>query len=207
MKLYYYRGRQPNFGDELNPWMWPQLLPNLFSEDDSSTFSGVGSILYDHFPEDTLKIVFGAGYGAYTPAPNVHTGSWDIYFVRGPQTAEVLGLDSSLAICDAAVLLRTIRLPQPIASGRISFMPHCRSMDLGMWSEVCQSADIELIDPRAPVPEVLAKIAGAKLLLAEAMHGAIVADALRVPWIPLRPLQRENRCQMDRLVPIARFAL
>ncbi len=95
MKLYYYRGRQPNFGDELNPWMWLQLLPNLFSEDDSSTFLGVGSILYDHFPEDTLKIVFGAGYGAYTPAPNVHTGSWDIYFVRGPQTAEVLGLDSA----------------------------------------------------------------------------------------------------------------
>ena len=136
MKLYFFRGQNPNFGDELNPWMWPQLLSGLFDDDDSSLFLGIGSILYDHFPERALKVVVGAGYGGYTAAPNVHKGRWQIYFVRGPQTAEVLGLDPRLAICDAAVLLRTLPLPAPMEPGRISFMPHYRSMDLGVWHHV-----------------------------------------------------------------------
>lgn len=37
----------------------------------------------------------------------------------------------------------------------------------------------------APVPKILNQITRAKLAVTEAMHGAILANALRVPWIPV----------------------
>ena len=49
-----------------------------------------------------------------------------------------------------------------------------------------------MIDPRRPVEEVISDIKASKVLLAEAMHGAIVADALRVPWIPIRAHRRHH---------------
>jgi succinoglycan biosynthesis protein ExoV len=194
MKLTYYRGAVPNFGDELNATMWDHILPAGFLDDDpGELFVGIGSIIQHDYPAAARKVVVGAGYGGYTRMPDVHDGSWDIRFVRGPQTAEALGIDPALAIVDAAVLLRATPLPEPEPGIDIGFMPHFESLERGNWAEACRLAGIRLIDPTRPTDEVIAAIRGAKLLITEAMHGAIVADAMRTPWIAVRTMHSVHR--------------
>lgn len=193
MKLTFFRGKAPNFGDELNPYMWPRLLPQGFlDEHEDELFVGIGSILLDTMPAAPLKHVMGSGYAGYTAPPPIHDGSWNVVFVRGPRTAAELGLPREAAISDSAILLRALELPSAAPSVGIAFMPHYESLDRGFWAEACRLAGVTLIDPRLEVEAVIAAIRGARLLITEAMHGAIVADALRTPWIPVLPIHARH---------------
>ena len=190
MKLVYFRDRVPNFGDELNTYVWPALLPAGFlDEDENELFIGIGSILGDHLPRQAQKFVMGSGHAGYSGIPDMNDGTWQVQFVRGSRTAEMLSLPAKTAICDSAVLLRAMEgLPAPADDIGVAFMPHYQSLERGLWAEACRLAGITLIDPTGPVEIVLARLRGARLLITEAMHGAIVADALRVPWVAARPL-------------------
>ena len=194
MKMYFYRGRRPNFGDELNVWLWPRLLPGFFDDDERELFIGVGSTLFDFLPRESRKIVFGAGYGGYTAVPAIDE-RWRFYFVRGRLTAAALGLDAGLGVGDAAILVRSSVARPARKAHRISFMPHWESAADGQWSEASRAAGIHYIDPCDTVENVLTQIQESEVLVAEAMHGAIVADALRVPWIAVRPIQSPNRAK------------
>lgn len=191
MKLIYFRGSVPNFGDELNTYVWPALLPPHFLDDDESElFVGIGSIIGTQLPSKSRKIVMGSGYAGYMGEPNLHDGSWDIRFVRGPVTAERFGLPAEKVVCDSAILLRALELPPAQHGVGIAFMPHFESLQRGFWAEACAAAGIRLIDATAPVEVVIAELKGAQVLITEAMHGAIVADALRTPWIGVKPIFR-----------------
>jgi len=192
MKMYYFNGSPPNFGDELNRWLWPRLLPNFFNEQTDRIFLGIGSILFDFFPPTARKIVFGAGYGGYTAPPRMDK-SWEIYFVRGPITARAVGINETHGIGDSAILLRSCIQSRPAKQFKVSFMPHWESLDDGDWPAVCTEAGIHLINPCISVESVLNDILASELVVTEAMHGAIVADALRVPWVPARPIQAQHR--------------
>ncbi len=192
MKMYYFRGSPPNFGDELNRWMWPRLLPGFFDDRNDRIFLGIGSILFDFHPAGSRKIVFGAGYGGYTAPPRIDE-NWDIYFVRGPITARAIGVDSALGVGDSAILLRSCVHSRPPKRFRASFMPHWESVGDGEWAAACACAGLHFINPCAPVDMVLGEIMASEVLVTEAMHGAIVADALRVPWVPVCPIQSQHR--------------
>ncbi len=196
MKITYFKGKEPNFGDELNPWLWPKLIPDFFDDDEKTVFIGIGSILGQKtFKDDVKKIVFGAGFvPEYHSRPRITGPDWDVYFVRGPRTAKMLDISNDLGLGDPAILLRTLQEPQPHASSQtISFMPHWESMHRGNWTEACRLANIHLIDPRNSVERVLHEMQNSKMVIAEAMHGAITADALRIPWVPLLPLNHVHR--------------
>lgn len=194
MKLTYFAGDPPNFGDELNPLVWSAMLPDGFLDDrEEALFLGIGSIIQDIYPRSARKYVIGSGYGGYSAMPDVHDGSWDVLFVRGPGTAQRLGLPAERAICDPAVLLRLLPLPEAASGITVAFMPHYESLERGFWQVACRMAGVTLIDPRDDVGRILSQIRGARLLITEAMHGAIVADALRTPWIAAKPLHHSHR--------------
>ena len=105
MNLYFYRSRSGirNFGDELNPWLWPRLLGSAIDTDEKVLLVGIGTILDSRIPERPAKVVFGSGAGYGQPLKI--DDRYSIYCVRGPITAASLGLDRRLAITDSAQLV------------------------------------------------------------------------------------------------------
>lgn len=197
MKLYYYRSAQPNFGDELNVWLWPRIFPGAFDQtivqsDEralgalgarDTIFVAIGTILDGRLPAAPRKIVFGSGTGYRPPCQLDET--WDVRFVRGPLTASVYGLDEGRAITDPALMAVhhfDYRLPKRHA---VAFMPHISNVGHG-WDFAARYAGMTFIDPRGDPEAVMTMIAETRLLLTEAMHGAILADAFRTPWIPIK---------------------
>ncbi len=191
MQLYRWRGSERNFGDELNGLLWPRLLPNYFDDDATVLFLGIGSVLDARHPVGVVKLVAGAGYGGYESTPALDA-RWAIHWVRGPRTARILGLPITYGLGDPAILL-----PVPPADGgrAVGFMPHFESLGCGAWAAAARAAGAMLIDPRDDPGAIIAAIGTCRLLLSEAMHGAIVADAMRVPWVALRPLVQVHRAK------------
>lgn len=183
MKLYYYKRDLGNFGDDLNPWLWSKLIPNILDDNDDTLFVGIGTLLNHRIPIAPNKIIFGSGYG-YGEKPQIDE-RWKFICVRGPLTAGALGLDVSLAITDPAALVSVLTLAAPTKDGGIAFMPHYSSGEIVEWSKICEILGIRLIDPCWDVDRVLTEVARSSVLIAEAMHGAIIADTLRVPWVPV----------------------
>lgn len=181
MKLYYYRRPEGNFGDDLNPWLWPRLLPGLLDEDDQTIFVGLGTLLNDGLPpaEGFVVLGAGAGYGTGLPRPDAR---WRIYGVRGPQSAATLGLGPESVLVDPAAAVRDLIAVPPAPRRGVGFMPHYRSLQHWDWEKSAAQLGLTFVNPLAPVEETMRTIAGLERLVTEAMHGAIVADALRTPW-------------------------
>lgn len=181
--LFFRPGDRTNFGDELNPWLWPQLVPELATAKTKGVVVGIGTLLNDLLPSDVDKFILGSGAG-YGKGPAQPDASWKTYFVRGPRTASLLGLEPDRAVTDGAVLIPETHL-QKRSAGKTGLMPHWQS-ELGSWRRAAEHAGLSFIDPTDDVETVLRGIAECDLLLTEAMHGAIVADLIRVPWIPIK---------------------
>ncbi|MEM9265463.1 MAG: polysaccharide pyruvyl transferase family protein [Cyanobacteria bacterium P01_F01_bin.13] len=192
MKIFYYRRQdgQPNFGDELNTWLWPQLLPNFFDDDESTQFIGTGTLLNYRLPERTTAaqrlIIFSSGAGYEKPLSAIPP-HWHIACVRGPLSANRLGLPQEKAITDGGILVRRCFQTTDKKKTSYAFMPHIHHANFAdvTWKTLCNEVGIGYIDPRWPIEQILQAISGTEVLLAEAMHGAIVADALRTAWIPV----------------------
>jgi succinoglycan biosynthesis protein ExoV len=192
MKLYFWKTKQGNVGDDLNPWLFKKLLPSILNEKGDTTFVGIGTLLNDVLIErlQTPKFVVfssGVGYGRqhFARLPQVHVPS-QIYCLRGPLSCQALQVSTDLAITDGALLVRKLFDASKVQKKyKFAFMPHLWQAIGGgeSWKAACDELGFLLIDPCWSVDKVLECIAQTEVLLTEAMHGAILADALRTPWV------------------------
>lgn len=183
MRLAYYRSDVPNFGDDLNALIWPPHLAGILDERSDSAFVGIGTIVGRRDIRADRLHVFSSGAG------NDRLSGWDgrevVYWcVRGPLTARLLGLEPDAAVADGAVLAPLCHaLPRERGRGdRTVIIPHWETLDYPGWAEVARLAGYDLVDPRADPASVITRIAAAKVVLTESMHGAILADIYGVPW-------------------------
>lgn len=192
MRLRYYV-KKKNFGDALNSIIFPKLLPYFFDDDPSIDFFGIGSIIGFNMMKDAQqKVIFSSGFAsAYASLPAIDS-TYDIICVRGPLTANALKLNKNAAVTDGAALLREWEFPKLEKKYKFSFMPHWQSEEKFPWEEICHEAGIHYVSPTADAMQIIDEILKTEVVIAEAMHFAIVADTLRVPWIPVKAYKSIN---------------
>ena len=188
MKPFYWQGTR-NFGDYLNSWIWPRLLPGCLSDDASVRLVGVGSLLKASLNLlEGRKVIFGSGSGYGSIPKPEHYRDWEFYFVRGPLTAECFRLPHEKSIVDGAWLIGLLPEFEEFRSKRhgVTFIPHWATSETGDWEIPCSMAGFEYLDPQGDLEGILQRIASSELVVTESLHGAIVADLFRTPWIPVR---------------------
>ncbi len=199
MKLFYHTGK--NFGDAINPIVFNYFLGDLLDEDTSEVILGIGSILgLFKKPENCHKVyIFSSGYAKGASStygdPIKIDDHYEIICLRGEGTAKAMGLDPKLGIADGALLL-PIAWPLEQKNNKkyqYSFMPHSGTLDVFEgWAKILNPIGIHVIDPRKTPEEVMDELMDTTILLAEAMHGGIIADAYRIPWIPIKTISTVN---------------
>ncbi|MBB5712157.1 polysaccharide pyruvyl transferase family protein [Sphingomonas xinjiangensis] len=187
LRLSYYEDPKGNFGDDLNEWLWDRAAPGFVNDDPSCHLIGIGTLLGSWFekalPAQALKVVIGTGSGGKGALVDL-SNNWKLYGVRGPLTAAYYRLAPNLITADPAVLINEFsELFQTTGRDGVGFMPHVWSAREWDWQTHCQRLGITYIDPHADSLKTISSIGKLNKVITEAMHGAIVADALRVPWV------------------------
>lgn len=192
IKLAYYKSPEGNVGDDFSPWLFSKVFGDHISDNGETLLFGVGSILDESFEKafnDGIKsnIVFGSGARSSSTVPDITNGLWSIYCVRGPLTATALNLPLAKAIADPAILAPNF-LPRETYSikdsNQIGIVPYfSASMDL--WEKVAKQLGWKIISPHLQVEDFVKELLTCEKVYCESMHGAIFADAYRIPWRPL----------------------
>jgi len=182
-----------NFGDALNDLIFRFYIPELLDDNSNDELLGIGSLLGIKKPGvNTKKIyVFSSGLG-YGDIPQIDS-RYEFICVRGPLTADLLNLPAATAISDGALLLRGMEFGELKKEYKWCYIPHWSADTLyAGWPDLIKKAGGHYISPRNNPRFVIDEILKSELVLAEAMHGAIVADTLRVPWIGIKAYKHIN---------------
>jgi len=184
--LFYCKIDFGNFGDDMNEWFWNETFPDHGDIAPGTTMLGIGSLLWRENVEDFDRVlVMGSGAGVGKLPDKVDHVNFA--FVRGPMTAAQFGLPPSVGISDPACYVPRLEEFQGLGAGKGTIVvPHCSTARLPVdWAKIAGDAGMRFVSPSDESKAVIRRIAAAELVITESLHGAIIADAFRVPWIPM----------------------
>lgn len=190
VQLISFKAETGNVGDDFSDWLFSKCLGPALDENSDTILFGVGSILDKKFDEafsqdkTRRRLVFGSGARCSADIPDTSNGEWNIYCVRGPLTASALSLPSSKAVADPGILAPLFRPAQADANGPVGIVPYFTASE-DAWNLVAQRLGWTVVSPHLGVEEFLDQLTGCSRVFCESMHGAIFADAYRIPWRPL----------------------
>jgi succinoglycan biosynthesis protein ExoV len=197
MKLISYKDKKGNFGDDLNDWLWPKIFgEKFFTKNDEIAFFGIGSILISgsNYMEEaekyTKKVIFGTGVRSIEQSFDFDE-SWDISFLRGPFSSYIASGNCTNYISDSAYFISLLPNYNKYINSKkkfkVSVVPYYKTLDALDWETCCENLGWNLIKPTGNnVENFIQQIAESEYVICEAMHGAIIADALRIPWKRLK---------------------
>jgi hypothetical protein len=185
MELMYHNDWRGNFGDDLNIPFFDFALPEYSSVLSNKKLYGIGTLLNDVHGDISNSLVFGSGFG-YGKNVKLDLNTSKVFGVRGPLTANKLGLDPKLyVIGDPAMFVEEIpSLMSGMAlPGREVIALHHGTAQLLSFSD---HGDYIFLDPgTASISDYIATIKNASFVYAESLHAAILAATFGIPFYPI----------------------
>lgn len=183
----YWWDGHPNFGDTLTPWLLPHygVIP-VYREPRHARLSGVGSVL-EFMPETFDGVIWGSGLmndrertlPAATPLA-----------VRGPLTAERLGLRETVAFGDPGILVSR-HIPRSLVTSQIVAVPHGHHRSHPGLSRLLASEPgrAKTANVHQGARGAVREISAGAVVLTTSLHGLITADSYGIPavWTMLTP--------------------
>ena len=80
-----------NFGDELNVSLFNRLFGSVFEMEKYKDvdFYGIGTIIRPSVGQENKCAIFGSG--VWEVAPRYNKKNWNVFFLRGPVSSNILG--------------------------------------------------------------------------------------------------------------------
>ena len=186
-----------NVGDSLQRHLTAALfgMHTLHAEQGSRRLLGAGSIAHRAQPGD---VIWGSGFKDQPLAlTEAEKASIEVRAVRGPLTAEYLSRNGvavppDVPFFDPGQLVGEI-LPDEIAACRrasppprgLLLVPHYK--DTAVWLDRFSAVDRRFRSVDCDLYVMLREMLAAELVVSSSLHGIILAEALGVPAVLLRP--------------------
>lgn len=169
----------PNFGDDLNPYLFQTLLQKEVFRDSKQQFHhilGVGSILER---ANAKSIVVGSGF--IRPEGSFKEQPAQILAVRGELTQAKLGY-SNLLLGDPGIIVPSLLGIQSSNEVDLVVVPH---VDFYQQVVSIYGRRVRVVDPSKEFDQVIAEIASASVVISQSLHGLVMADGLGIPnlWV------------------------
>lgn len=183
--LAWFRG-VPNVGDEISPIIVEHMTgrrPRWVSPDFHPKVIAVGSLLAYARPSDII-----IGTGAIRPQRMPLPSGAQVLALRGPRTADMLGLaGADIAFGDPGLLAaRTLGIRRSAGSGSIGVIPHYVDVPEAarlLANRASVAPETILVDVRSGPRPVIEAISRVDVCVSTSLHGLIIAESLGIPAI------------------------